>query len=199
MKRTIITISLLAAAALMYGGCKSNQTTSPTAMTQTENPNAQSGTSYQPAMMGGEDQSGRIENGTASMALAPIIIYKTRGDYKNLVPITLTPDKQHVVARPAPSDLLIGDGLSTPIELADGYLLDRRGVGPTSAFVSYTYEQYFAIKGIPSEHDLLNRIVDADPFTEMYRCDRSRCNPHDVSSMNAYIKSGKPGAVRLKK
>lgn len=181
------------------GGCKTNRTNSPTEMTQTHNQKPQNNFP-KPILIGGEDRHDQdgLAPMTPAMALAPIIIYKTRGDYRNLVPITLSTDKKYVVARPAPSDLRCGDGLCTPVELADGYLLDRRGVGPTSAFVEYTYEQYFAIKGIPSQSDLLQRIVDADPFTELYRCDRSRCNPNDIKSMNAYIKAGKPGAVSLK-
>lgn len=181
------------------GGCKTNRTNSPTEMTQTHNQKPQNNFP-KPILIGGEDRHDQdgLAPMTPAMALAPIIIYKTRGDYRNLVPITLSTDKKDVVARPAPSDLRCGDVLCTPVELADGYLLDRRGVGPTSAFVEYTYEQYFAIKGIPSQSDLLQRIVDADPFTELYRCDRSRCNPNDIKSMNAYIKAGKPGAVSLK-
>ena len=197
--RSKIFFSLLMAIVFLSEGCRTNQTNSPTEMTQTHNQKPQNDFP-KPILIGGEEGNGHdgVAPMTPAMALAPIIIYKTRGDYRNLVPITLSADKKYVVARPAPSDLRRGDGFCTPVELADGYLLDRRGIGPTTAFVEYTYEQYFAIKGIPSQSDLLQRIVDADPFTELYRCDRSRCNPNDIKSMNAYIKAGKPGAVSLK-
>lgn len=193
-----ILLSLLFMTALFCGGCKTNQKTAANTMTQTNNTQEES---IRPEMMpvGGQGSyQGGNANRPNAMALAPIIIYKTKGDYRNLVPITLSADKKHVIARPAPGDLMLGDGFATPIELADGYLLDRRGVGPGTAFIEYTYKHYFAIKGIPTEEDLLRRIVDSDPFTEIYRCDRSQCNPLDIESMNKYIRSGKPGAVSLK-
>lgn len=59
---------------------------------------------------------------------APVVVYKTRQNYNHLVPITLSEDKEEIDSYPDPSDLTEENNYGKPIELEDGYLLDRRGV-----------------------------------------------------------------------
>ncbi len=103
-------------------------------------------------------------------ALAPVIIYKTKADYSHLVPVTLNETGDKVVSYPAPSDLYSNGILAIPVQLDKGYLLDIRGVHPHTAFTSYTYENYSQLESAPSVQDLLNSIVDPDPFEELYDC-----------------------------
>ena len=105
-----------------------------------------------------------------ALALAPVIIYKTKADYTHLVPITLNETSDKVVSYPAPSDLYTSGILAVPVQLDKGYLLDMRGIHPHTAFTSYTYESYSQLESAPSIQDLINSIVDPDPFVELYDC-----------------------------
>jgi hypothetical protein len=103
-------------------------------------------------------------------ALAPVIIYKTKADYTQLVPITLNETGDKVVSFPAPSDLYSNGILAIPVQLDKGYLLDIRGVHPHTAFTSYTYEAYSQLETAPLVQDLMEKIADPDPFVELYDC-----------------------------
>jgi hypothetical protein len=103
-------------------------------------------------------------------ALAPVLVYKTKADYSKLVPVTLNATGNKIVSYPAPSDLYTNGILAIPVELDKGYLLDRRGVHPNAAFTSYTYEAYAQLERAPSIQELMNSIVDPNPFEELYDC-----------------------------
>ena len=103
-------------------------------------------------------------------ALPPIIIYKTKKNYNNLVPITLSPDKKQIFSYPAPTDVKVGDRYQTPIELENNYLLDRRGITIYSAFLDITYEDYAKLKELLSHEDMLKHVIDNDPFIEVCNC-----------------------------
>lgn len=99
------------------------------------------------------------------MAMPKAIVYQVSGDNcMDLVPITLSADGKKVVSYPAPSDLNEGQ---TPIDLGDGWWLDRRGIGPTSVFTTYTYEEYAAMKTPPTIEQLLKHIDRKAHITRM--------------------------------
>jgi len=104
------------------------------------------------------------------MEQAPLIIYKTSADYNNKVTITLNEEGDQVKSFPAPSDLFTNGILAVPVKLKKGYLLDQRGIHPNSAFTSFTYEEYRNLDTAPSPTELLNSVIDSDPFLEMYDC-----------------------------
>lgn len=104
------------------------------------------------------------------MEQAPLIIYKTSADYNNKVPITLNEAGDRVLSYPAPTDLNTNGALALPVKLKKGYLLDQRGLHPNSAFTSYSYEEYRALDKAPSPTELLVKVIDPDPFLEMYDC-----------------------------
>src|SRR5690606_24238560 len=91
-------------------------------------------------------------------------------DLKDKVPVTLSMDGTAIAAYPHPKDLRTPDGLATPVELADGWLLDRRGIGLHSAFLRMTYAEYAALDATPTLADLNEGIVDRDPFTDLCDC-----------------------------
>lgn len=100
----------------------------------------------------------------------PAIVYRTRVDVGDAVPITLTPDWKEVVSYPHPADLKKGDGHATPTSIGEGYLLDNRGIGPNTVFLKWSYAEYAALPKAPALDELLAAIEHRDPFAEMYDC-----------------------------
>ena len=132
------------------------------------------------------------------MANEPFIIYKTKADYNNLVPVILNDAKTMIVSYPGPDDLMNGDELRTPTQLYDNYLLDNRGIGLNVAFTSYTYQAYCSLEQTPSLDDLMNSIVEKDPLLEFYNCSVHLKIKHDVEKVNKLVKNDLKSCVRLK-
>src|ERR1017187_6426884 len=63
-----------------------------------------------------------------------VVVYKTKANYNNLVPVELTDDKTKIVSYPDPKDVKTENGYSLPSSLNNGYLLDNRGIGKNAAF-----------------------------------------------------------------
>ena len=106
-----------------------------------------------------------------SMNVRPhVLVYKTRKDYRDLVPVSLSADKTKIASYPGPGDIKTGGALALPVLLHKGYLLDMRGIGVNSAFIKYTYEEYSNLNDPPSVSDMFGMIVDKDPLKELYDC-----------------------------
>ena len=118
------------------------------------------------------------------------IIYKTRGDYRLLVPVTMNDEKTAIVSFPAPGDLKYKGKPALPTELEKGFLLDNRGITRNVAFTSYSYEEYMALEKTPTKEDLLTRIVDPDPLTEMYNCGKRAAYRDEIVELNKIIQTG---------
>jgi hypothetical protein len=116
----------------------------------------------------------------------PVIIYKTKKDYFNQVPIGLSEDKKSVVSYPDKVDVYHSGKLATPTLLANGYLLDNRGISVNSAFLKYTYEDYSQFISTPTADNLFLQIIDSDPFTEIHFCKCTR----DTVELNRIIREG---------
>ncbi len=123
----------------------------------------------------------------------PTIVYKTKANYNNKVPVTLSDDKSRIVSYPAPKDVFYNGSLAYPSPLEQGYLLDNRGIGKNVAFLSLTYEEYSNLSQVPTLQDLYAMIIDKDPLTQMCNCgNRNKYN--DVAAdMNRLIKDNKLG------
>lgn len=126
----------------------------------------------------------------AAAVTAPVVVYKTKKDYRNKVPVTLSADKARIIAYPAPEDLQRSDGsYMYPTSLGEGYLLDNRGVGPNTAFLKWSYEEYAALKERPRLDELKSGILDADPMLELYRCGELRQTTNLEDELNRMIKN----------
>lgn len=134
-------------------------------------------------------QKTAITGQTVSM-VQPLIVYKTTADYRHNTPITLDQEGTAVAGYPAPRDLLKGTELRTPLPLADGYLMDRRGIGPSTAFISLTYQQYANLQTTPTSEELSKLIVDRHPIAEMWRCERKSSDSLNVQYSNDLINKG---------
>ena len=84
------------------------------------------------------------------------VIYTTNGDYNNCVPVTLNDARTALVSFPDPRDLRYD---VAPLPLANGYLLDRRGVGYNTAFTRWTYAEYAQLPAVPTPDELMQNII----------------------------------------
>lgn len=130
-------------------------------------------------------------------ALPPVIVYKTSGDYCNLVPITLNETKDKVISYPAPSDLYMDGKLALPLKLEDGYLFDQRGIHANSVFTTYTYEAYSKMESAPSIDDLMSSIKEKDPFVEIYNCGKMNQFKNLEKDLNRLIRKNFKGCIKL--
>ena len=139
-----------------------------------------------------QKNSGMTKNeGNMGVASPPAIVYKTSKDYYYHVPVQLSDDGKKVVSYPAPSDLRRGNDFTYPTRLADGYLLDNRGININTAFLRFTYADYYNMDNIPNTERLMNYIIDDDPFTEFYEVGR-RGDYEDIEkALNKIIGQGK--------
>jgi hypothetical protein len=117
-----------------------------------------------------------------------ILVYKTKANYNNLVPVILSDDKSKIVTYPHPKDIQTSSGFQVPIVLIDGYLLDVRGIGKNVAFLKLSYTDYSKLLNPPSLEDLYNMIIDKDPLTELYDCGVKNNTDNLVKQLNKQIK-----------
>lgn len=120
-------------------------------------------------------------------------IYRTSVDVDALVPVTVDPATGALVSYPAPSDIT---GYSMPVVLSDGWLLDRRGVGPDTRFVNYTYSRYHDLAEAPSPETLLKSIVPDARVTEIVELPykAGAVTPEQADSL---IKAGLPRCEKI--
>lgn len=136
--------------------------------------------------------SNRIaEGGLPSYALPHVYIYKTKADYSNLVPVTMNPERTKIMSYPAKSDIRPS---AKPVPLADGWYLDKRGIGPNTVFTDYTYEQYSSLEKTPTASQLMEHIIEKYPLLDLRDCGTDRLT---TDQLNDLIKSGLKGCKML--
>lgn len=118
----------------------------------------------------------------------PTVVYKTKQNYDNLVPVLLSDDKTEIVMYPAPTDIYYQGQLALPTKLEEGYLLDNRGIGKNVAFLKLTYQEYAKLEKVPLLTELYKMIVDKDPLLELYECGSRQEFNNIVLQLNKTIK-----------
>jgi len=125
------------------------------------------------------------------------IIYKTTHNYNLLVPVIMNEDRTRIISYPDPSNIYYQGKLSVPAQLANGYLLDNRGINENVAFLSFTYQEYSKLKEAPPMSILLSRIVDKYPLKALVYCGERAQYQQDVKKLNKLIQSGFTGYTRV--
>lgn len=116
-----------------------------------------------------------------------VIIYKTKADYYQLVPVIMNEEKTKIVSFPAPLDLRYKGKPAIPDRLAEDYLLDNRGINENVAFLNITYEEYMNMTKTPSVEELINLIIDTDPLILMYNCGKRQLYKNEIDELNKLI------------
>ncbi|MDB5049450.1 MAG: hypothetical protein JWO30_2521 [Fibrobacteres bacterium] len=133
-----------------------------------------------------------MEKASAQTGSGPkALVYKTAGDYDRLVPVGLSDDKSGIVSYPHPTDVRIGDQYPTPTKLAEGYLLDNRGIGKNVAFLKLAYEDYGKLESTPSLKELYGLIIDKSPLVELWDCGYKDSSGDLKGKLNKIIEDGK--------
>ena len=140
-------IFLMTMGGLFLGGCKAGKEAS--ASTSSEPPVI----STKPMMKGGQDEARAIPNAT---------VFRMSGDYAGNVAITLNSDGS-LAYYPDPIDLSLN---SAPVALGNGWYLNRQGIGPDSQFTSYTFDEYRALKKVPTHRELLQAVIPGARVTD---------------------------------
>lgn len=125
-------------------------------------------------------------SGAHSALMPKAVAYRTNGDYASHVMINLTPDGD-ILSYPAPGDIT---SASAPVDLGDGWWLDRRGgVSLNSVFLTYTYPQYAALPAAPSLQELRKSIIPGAHVTEILKlpCNANQAQ-EDIDNIKQYIK-----------
>jgi hypothetical protein len=132
-----------------------------------------------------------------TQANEPVLIYKTRRNYNDHVPVLMDDQKTRILSYPDPTDLYYRGKISLPTRLKNGYLLDNRGIGKNVAFLTYTYEAYVNLKQAPDMKQLTDSLLDRNPLTELWQCgSRSRFSEEE-KELNILIDKGFPGCKAL--
>lgn len=119
-----------------------------------------------------------------------VIIYQTKNDYSQLVPVILSNDKKSIESYPDIKDIYYHDTLAYPTRLHNGYWLDNRGIGKNVAFIKLTYDEYAKLPKTPSPEELLTMIIDNQPLVSMYSCGVRSSYENIEKELNDKIDSG---------
>lgn len=111
-----------------------------------------------------------VTSNNSNMTRPYIMVYKTKNDYYNLVPILLSEDKKEIISYPDPKDLKAESSFLLPTLLKGGYLLDNKGISKNVAFLKYTYQEYSKLEYPPTLNVLYDNIIDKNPLLELYNC-----------------------------
>jgi hypothetical protein len=130
-------------------------------------------------------------SGKKEMAGPPVIVYRTKADFFDKVPVTLSEDKSEIISYPGVKDIYYNGEFSYPTKLSNGYLLDNRGIDPNSAFLNLTYEEYSILESTPTKSELYSLILEKDPFVEMYNCGNKYKYKDIIQELNALIDGNK--------
>lgn len=103
-------------------------------------------------------------------ATAHLLVYRTKADHRAQVPVLLSDDGSRILSYPHPRDLGTGGNMSIPLELGEGWLLDRRGIGVNVGFLRTTYAEYAELGNAPTVTELEALLVDRDPLTDLCDC-----------------------------
>jgi hypothetical protein len=127
---------------------------------------------------------------TKKTAMPHIIVYKTKKNYRDHVPVILSDDRLSVVSFPGPGDLVVNGKPALPVKLHHGYLLDRRGVGSHTGFLKLTYGQYSKLNDVPTPAALYKMVIDKNPMTELYDCGVNEGDNGSAAVLNKLIDGG---------
>lgn len=121
-------------------------------------------------------------------------IYRTTRPCAELVPVSVNPSDGSLRSFPAPADLRDAE----PMRLADGWWLDRRGIGSDTRFTNFTYSEYRDLPAAPSPQLILDNMCSDCRVAEIYQLPMSTAQAQaDTAAVNRLIEGGLQDCVKL--
>lgn len=102
-----------------------------------------------------------IDGGNALLPKATA--FRMSGDYADNVAVTLDADGS-LAYYPAVTDVT---SASAPLQIKEGWWLNRQGISPNSVFTKWTFEEYHAMKQQPSREEIMKSIIPGARVTDM--------------------------------
>lgn len=115
------------------------------------------------------------------------IIYKTKKDYSQNVPVILNDEKTAIVSYFGTGDLTYKGEIAYPVELIDGYLLDNIGIRENVAYTSLKIDEYKKSNKMFTKDELFALIIDKDPIEKMYSCGNRSKFSNEIEEINKLI------------
>ncbi len=134
--------------------------------------------------------TGASPTGAEAAAAFRTLVYRTKTDHRDHVPVLLSDDRSRIVSYPHPKDLRVAGGYPVPTALGQDYLLDNRGIGLNVAFLDMTYAQYAALDEAPPLEKLEASIIDRDPLMEMCACGTRADYKDPAKELSAWVEAG---------
>jgi len=117
------------------------------------------------------------------------IVYKTKKDYSQNVPVILSADKSKIVTYYGKGDMTFRGEIGFPTVLDKGYLLDNIGINENIAYTSLKIEDYKKSDKNYTADELYSLIIDKKPLKEMYDCGLRNNFQNEVVDLNLIIKN----------
>lgn len=170
MKKVFLSSAMAVAAAALTLGCSSQKNDS-----IRDNSVLPESVEMKPNVLGSEPR-GVVLKATA---------FKMSGDYAGHVAVTLD-QCGDLVYFPAPTDL---SDASAPVEIGNGWWLNRQGLGPNSVFTKWTFSEYRAMKSVPSPAEIKAAIIPGASVTEFRQLpiSASEANAETPSSLLRFL------------
>ncbi len=119
-------------------------------------------------------------------AMPKATAFKMSGDYADNVAVTLGPNGE-MLYFPAPTDISAN---SAPVDLGDGWWLNRQGIGAGSCFTKYTFKEYSALKKVPTQSELKEAIIPGAKVTEIRQLPFSASEAmQNLDSIRSFLKT----------
>ena len=112
--------------------------------------------------------------------------FRMNGDFSDNVAITLD-SEGNLIYFPAPTDITAD---SKPLELVDGWWLNRQGIGQNSVFTTYTFAEYSELPAAPSPEQLKKAVIPGSRVTQIYELPYPVGEAYDhISEINTLLKN----------
>lgn len=158
MKKLILPITLVMA---LTCSCKTKKSEQPTPEPAPVEANA--------VVIGGGKNLARIPKATA---------FRTTPQYANHVAVNIHPDGS-LSYWPAPTDL---SEQSKPVDLGNGWWLNRQGFSSDAVFLTYTIDEYRKLKNITAD-EVRKAIIPESQITEFIRL------PYNINEASSHIEA----------
>lgn len=118
--------------------------------------------------------SGKVPSASAIPAATA---FRINPEYADKVAITVGSDGK-LSYFPAPTDITDS---SAPLDLGDGWWLNRQGIAANSVFTTFTFSRYRALQAAPSPRELLEAVIPGSGISEMVKL------PYNINEAPAHI------------